>query len=56
MPRKSNKTVSEALKQRLNEMEGRMNTLIENLGKAITDNNKVTTTVILAQLKDKEKK
>jgi hypothetical protein len=56
MPRKSNKAEAEALKNRLEDIEKRMKTLVENLGKAVTDKNKITTTILLAQLKDKEKK
>ena len=56
MPRKSNKAEAEALKHRLDELEKRLRILIGKLENAVTDNNKISTTVILAQLKDKEKK
>ena len=56
MPRKSNKAEAEALKHRLDELEKRLRILIGKLENAVTDNNNISTTVILAQMKEKEKK
>ena len=54
MPRKSNKAEAEALKHRLDELEKRLRILIGKLENAVTDNNNISTTVILAQLKRKK--
>ena len=41
MTNKSNKIEAEAIKRRQKKREKRMKTLIENLGKALTDKNKL---------------
>ncbi len=46
----------EALKNHLESFEQRLKTVKEILGKAVSEKNKISTTILPAQLKDKERK